>query len=373
MEMNIYLQNLGLSGIRRFSAMAAEVGGCVMLTLGEPDFDTPKPIVEAAKNALDQGFTHYSLNKGSQALREAISAFEAEHRGLTYNPEEIIMTIGGSEAVYVAMRGVLNPGDEVIIPVPAYSVYETVAAICGAVPVKVNTADDGFRLTAEALERAITPKTKLLILNTPNNPTGIVYTLRELEAIRDVAKKYGFFVLSDDVYWGLDHCPTFSQFTELKDQILSVQSFSKPYAMTGWRVGYLMVSEKIAQKMTGLHAHVLSCVPTMLQQACLTALQVDPTPMAAIYKQRRDLVCGRLEKMGIPFFLPQGAFYVFPSIRHLGMSSEEFCTRLIKEAKVATVPGSVFGAEGFFRISYCCSVQELETGMDRLEAFLKSL
>ncbi len=373
MELSHNLSDLRLSGIRRYTALAAEVGDCVMLTLGEPEFDTPKPIVEAAKTALDSGFTHYTENRGNAALRRAIAAFEAEKRGLTYDENEVIVTAGATEAIFIAMMGVLNPGDEVIIPVPAFSLYSTIAKLLGAVPVEVDTAPNGFQLTADALSEAITSRTKLLILNSPNNPTGVIYTEENLRRIGELVKGQAIFVLSDDVYWGLSPCFTFSQLTALKEQILSVQSFSKPYAMTGWRMGYLMVHETLANKLTALHGHCITCTPSMLQQACLTALATDPGAMAECYRTRRDYLCGRLQAMGLPHIRPQGAFYIFPDIRHLGMSSDTFCTRLIREGRVATVPGSVFGREGFFRMSYCCAMDTLKTGLDRLESFLHTL
>lgn len=231
----------------------------------------------------------------------------------------------------------------------------------------------GFQLTADALAQAITPRTKLLVLNSPNNPTGVIYTEENLRRIGSTIQGKDIIVLSDDVYWGLSPCFTFSQLTGLRPQILSVQSFSKPYAMTGWRTGYLMAPLEVAQKLTALHGHCVSCVPAMLQQACLTALTVDPMPMAQCYTQRRDYLCARLEQMGLPHIRPQGAFYVFPDIRHLNMTSDTFCTRLIREGRVATVPGSVFGAEGFFRMSYCCAMDALKTGLDRLESFIHTL
>ncbi len=370
MELNQRLAELRLSGIRRFNALAKTVEGCVMFTLGEPEFDTPRPIVDACIRAMEEGCTHYTENRGSLELRRAVAAFEQKYRGLTYTEDEIIITAGATEAIYLAMTGVLNPGDEVIIPAPAFSLYDTVARLCGAVPVSVDTAPAGFQLTGELLEQAVTPKSKLLILNSPNNPTGVVYTQKNLEDIAALAEKYDLFVLSDDVYWGLGPCATFSQFDNLKGRILSVQSFSKPYAMTGWRLGYLMAEQKLTEKLTALHGHILTCAPSMVQQAGIAALAYDPSPMAKAYEERRLYVCSRLDAMSLPYSRPEGAFYVFPSIAHLGMTSEEFCTRLIKEGGVATVPGSVFGAEGYFRMSYCCSMDELQKGLDRLEAFL---
>lgn len=367
---NRNLDGLRLGGIRRYTTLAKEAGGCVMLTLGEPEFDTPLPIREAAKTALDQGCTHYTENRGTASLRQAIAEFEHLRRGLTYSSEEVIVTLGATEAIYIAMTGVLNPGDQVVIPTPAFGLYDTVARLCGAEPVAVDTAPTNFQLTAEALERALTSRTRLLVLNSPNNPTGIIYSRAHLEAIRNLIRDRELFVLCDDVYWGLSPCFTFTQFTDLKDRILAVQSFSKPYAMTGWRMGYLMAQEDAAKRLNVIHGHAVTCAPSMLQAACLAALECDPTPMAQAYKERRAYVCGRLDEMGLPYAAPEGAFYVFPSISHLAVGSEEFCTRLILEGKVATVPGTVFGREGFFRMSYCCSQVELTEGLDRLERFL---
>lgn len=370
-ELNHNLDGLRLGGIRRYTALANQVGGCVMLTLGEPEFDTPLPIREAAKASLDGGCTHYTENRGSASLRKDIAEFEQRSRGLSYTADEVLVTLGATEAIYVAMTGVLNPGDEVIIPTPAFSLYGTVAQLCGAVPVPVDTAPRNFQLTAEALQRALTPRTKLLILNSPNNPTGVIYSRENLEAIRELVRNRDLFILCDDVYWGLSPCFTFTGFTDLKDRILAVQSFSKPYAMTGWRMGYLMAEKTVLERLNVFHAHTVTCAPSMLQAACLAALKWDPSPMAQSYRQRRDYVCGRLDDMKLPYATPEGAFYVFPQISHLAPSAEDFCTRLITEGKVATVPGTVFGNEGYFRMSYCCSMEQLKEGLDRLERFLR--
>lgn len=371
MELNYNLDTLRLSGIRQYTAFANQVGGCAMLTLGEPEFPTPQPIIDACKTALDAGYTHYTENRGDADLRQAISDFEHTRRGLSYSPDEIIITAGATEAIYIAMVGILNPGDEVVIPSPAFGLYSTIAKVCGAVPVSVDTAPDGFQLTADAVSKVLTHRTKLLIINSPNNPTGVIYSKENLDAIASLVKTKGVFVLSDDVYWGLSPCATFSQQISLKKQILSVQSFSKPYAMTGWRVGYLMADRTLTDKLTALHGHCITCVPAMLQRACLTAFSCDTTPMAQSYAARRQYALSRLAQMALPCIAPEGAFYVFPSIEKLPMSSAEFCIRLIEEARVATVPGSIFGTEGYFRISYCCSMDALEQGLDRLEAFIK--
>ena len=248
MELNQHLDGLALGGIRRFTALAQERGDCILLTLGEPEFDTPAPIRRACREALDRGLTHYTENRGSLPLRRAISQFERRTRNLDYEPEEILITLGATEAIYTALTGVLNPGDEVIIPTPAFSLYDTVARMAGAVPIAVDTAPTGFQLTAAALEAALSPRTKVLVLNSPNNPTGVIYTPENLQAIDRVLGDRPLFVLCDDVYWGLSPCLTFPQVSRRRDRILAVQSFSKPYAMTGWRAGYLMAPQPVLDR-----------------------------------------------------------------------------------------------------------------------------
>lgn len=371
--MNRNLQDLRLSGIRRFTALAQARGDCVLLTLGEPEFDTPAPIRNACKAALDQGLTHYTENQGDLRLREAVAAFERDRRGLRYTADQILITAGATEAVYTALTGILNPGDQVVIPVPAFGLYETVTRLAGAVPVPVDTAPYGFQLPRETLEAALSPRTKVLVLNSPHNPTGAVYTPETLVGIYEAVKGRPIFILCDDVYWGLSPCPGFAQYQDLQDRLLAVQSFSKPYAMTGWRVGYLMAEGALMQKLTALHGHVLTCAPAMLQAACLAALDCDTGDMAQAYGVRRAYLSARLEEMGLPFVPPAGAFYAFPCIAGYGLDSETFCTRMIQEAGVAAVPGACFGAEGYIRLSCCCGMEELARGLDRMQAFLKSL
>lgn len=373
-RMNNNLLSLAPSGIRRFTAMAKAVPDCAMLTIGEPDFDTPQPIKDACKQALDANKTHYPMNSGDPELRLAISQFEAQQNGLTYGPEEIIVTHGATEAIFTAMQGVLNPGDEVIIPQPAFSLYESIARLSGAVPVYLDTCQSEFQITEQALAGAITPRTKLLILNSPNNPTGCVYSEQTLQMIcRAIAGK-PIFVLCDDVYNRLvyEPCPMLAKMTQLKPQLLVVQSYSKPYAMTGWRMGYLMADRPIVEKLKLLHAAAVVSVASYAQDACIRALQCDISPMVETYRARRDYICERLQQMGLPAVRPAGAFYVFPSIAAYGMDSVTFCTHMIQEGHVAGVPGSCFGADGFIRLSYCYSMEEIETGMDRLERFLQS-
>ena len=371
---NENLLKLKRSGIRLYTNLARTVDDCVMLTIGEPDFDTPQAIKDAAAAAIAANQTHYAPNQGTDALRKAIAAYE-NRRGLRCNENEVLVTVGACEALYTALFGILNPGEEVIVPTPAFPLYETIATTAGAKVVELDLKKTNFQITKEALEAVITPKTKAIVLNSPNNPSGAVFDEESLAAVKAAVLGKPIYVICDNVYQQLsmEKLPDLSLDEELKDQILLCQSFSKPYAMTGWRVGYLIGSEEVISRLLLLHAGMVTAIPTFLQTACITALETDTTPMAEVYAKRRDYVCSRLKDMGLTFPEPKGAFYVFPDITKFGMESGEFCTRLIKEAKVATVPGSCFGAEGHIRISYCCSDENLKKGMDRLEQFLLKL
>ena len=371
---NENLLKLKRSGIRLYTNLARTVDDCVMLTIGEPDFDTPQAIKDAAAAAIAANQPHYAPNQGTEALRKAIAAYE-NRRGLNCNESEVLITVGACEALYTALFGILNPGEEVIVPTPAFPLYETIATTAGAKVVELDLKKTNFQITKEALESVITPKTKAIVLNSPNNPSGAVYSEESLAAVKAAVLGKPIYVICDNVYQQLsmEKLPDLSLDEELKDQILLCQSFSKPYAMTGWRVGYLIGNEEVISRLLLLHAGMVTAIPTFLQTACITALETDTTPMAEVYAKRRDYVCSRLKDMGLTFPEPKGAFYVFPDITKFGMDSGEFCTRLIKEAKVATVPGSCFGAEGHIRISYCCSDENLKKGMDRLEQFLLKL
>ena len=371
---NENLLKLKRSGIRLYTNLARTVDDCVMLTIGEPDFDTPQAIKDAAAAAIAANQTHYAPNQGTDALRKAIAAYE-NRWGLRCNENEVLVTVGACEALYTALFGILNPGEEVIVPTPAFPLYETIATTAGAKVVELDLKKTNFQITKEALEAVITPKTKAIVLNSPNNPSGAVFDEESLAAVKAAVLGKPIYVICDNVYQQLsmEKLPDLSLDEELKDQILLCQSFSKPYAMTGWRVGYLIGSEEVISRLLLLHAGMVTAIPTFLQTACITALETDTTPMAEVYAKRRDYVCSRLKDMGLTFPEPKGAFYVFPDITKFGMDSGEFCTRLIKEAKVATVPGSCFGAEGHIRISYCCSDENLKKGMDRLEQFLLKL
>ena len=372
--LNQNLYGLKRSGIRLYTNLAKTVDGCVMLTLGEPDFDTPEEIKAAALTSLFQNRTHYAPNQGIELLRQEVAAFET-FRGFECTAEQVLITVGATGALFTALLGILNPGEEVVIPTPAFPLYATIVTVAGGKPVLLDTKPDGFQLTKEALAKVITDKTKAIVLNSPNNPTGAVYSEESLAAVKNAVLGKDIFVICDNVYQGLstEKVPDLSLDRELKSQILLCQSFSKPWAMTGWRVGYLAGEKDVMEKLLLLHAAEVAAVPTFLQDACVAALTTSTKEMAQVYERRRAFVCGRLRQMGLTFPEPKGAFYVFADISHLGMTDEEFCTRLIKEAAVATVPGSCFDCPGNIRISCCCSEEDLQKGMDRLEGFLNKI
>ena len=372
--LNSNLDSLQRSGIRRFTNLAKTVPDCVLLTIGEPDFDTPEPIKAAAVAALAANQTHYAPNQGIEPLRKAIAAYETA-RGMACDAEQVLVTVGATGALYTALTGILNPGEEVIIPTPAFSLYETIAIAAGAKPVVLDMAKDGFQITQEALNACLTDKTKAIVLNSPNNPTGAVLSEESLAVVKRAVTGKNIFVICDNVYNQLayDAVPDLSLDEDLREQVLLCQSFSKPYAMTGWRVGYLIGPQTVMDRILLLHAAEVAAVPTFIQAACVQALKTDISPMAKEYRSRRDYVMTRLGQMGLRFPEPRGAFYIFVDISQFNMPSEKFCERLIREAKVAAVPGSCFGAEGFVRLSYCCSMDRLTLGMERLEMFLKRL
>ena len=372
--LNSNLSTLKRSGIRVYTNMAREIPDCAMLTIGEPDLDTPQPIKEAAWAALQQGRTHYAPNQGIPALRQAVADYETA-RGNATTPEQVLITVGSSQALFTALVGILNPGEEVIVPVPAFSLYETIVTIAGGKMVPLDVSKTGFQITEKALTPLVNEKTKAIILNSPSNPTGVVLNAESLASVKRAVLGKPIFVISDNVYNLLSYgpCPDLSLDSQLKEQLILCQSFSKPYAMTGWRLGYLVCPEYVMERLLLLSAGTIAAVPTFLQEAGLTALKQDVGPMREIYRRRRDYVTQRLKKMGLSFPEPQGAFYVFVDIRKFGMTSDEFCTRLIREGKLAAVPGSCFGVEGYLRLSYCYSDEELKKGLDRLEAFIEKL
>ena len=373
--LNQNLSALQRSQIRVYTNLARATPGCAMLTIGEPDFDTPDPIKAAAAAALAAGQTHYAPNQGTPALRQAVADYETR-RGNPTGAENVLITVGACQALFTALLGILNPGEEIIVPTPGFGLYETIATIAGAKTVHLDVTKTGFQIDADALNAAITPRTKAIILNSPCNPTGVVFDERSLAAVKQAVLGKPIFVICDNVYNALcytDFCPDLSLDPELKEQMILCQSFSKPYAMTGWRVGYLVCPEYVMDRLLLLSAAQITAVPTFLQEAAVTALATDPAPMRKAYRARREYVCARLRDMGLSFPEPEGAFYVFPNIEKYGLPSEEFCKRMITQGKVAAVPGSCFGAEGYIRLSYCYSDEELKTGLDRMGAFIQTL
>ena len=372
--LNSNLTPLKRSAIRIYTNLARQTPDCAMLTIGEPDFDTPEPIKQSAWAALQQGQTHYAPNQGTKELREAIAAYETR-RGNSTVPQQVLVTVGSSQALFTALLGILNPGEEVIVPVPAFSLYETIITIAGGKMVPLDISRTDFQINAAALNRLISPKTKAILINSPNNPTGVILNTQSLAAVKQAVTGKPIFIVSDNVYSELSYapCPDLSLDAELKAQTLLCQSFSKPYAMTGWRLGYLVCPEYAMERLLLLSAGIIASVPTFIQSAGVAALKEDTAPMREVYRRRRDYVAARLERMGLDFPWPEGAFYIFPDIRRFGMCSDEFCLRLIQQGKLAAVPGSCFGVENYIRLSYCYEDAELKKGMDRLEAFLSTI
>ena len=372
--LNSNLTGLKRSQIRLFTNLARETPGCAMLTIGEPDFDTPENIRQAAISSIAAGRTHYAPNQGTPELRAAVAAFETK-RGNPTKPEQVLITIGACHALFTALLGILNPGEEIIVPTPGFVLYESIATIAGAKAVPLDISKTGFQIDEDALRAAITDKTKAIIINSPCNPTGTVFNEKSLENVKKAVLNKPIFVICDGVYNQLVYtgCPDISLDKELKDQLILCQSFSKPYAMTGWRVGYLTCPDYVMDRLLLLSAAEITAVPTFLQDAAVTALATDPAPMVEVYRRRREYVCSRLDEMGLRYPVPEGAFYVFPNISKFGLTSEEFCIRMIKEGGVAAVPGSCFGAEGYIRLSYCYSDEQLKNGLDRMAAFIQRL
>ena len=373
--LNQNLTNLKRSQIRLYTNLARQTPGCAMLTIGEPDMDTPDAIKAAAIAALQNNETHYSTNQGSPALRKAVAEFETA-RGNATSEENVLITIGASQALFTALLGILNPGEEVIVPTPGFVLYETIATIAGAKVVPLDVSKTGFQIDKAALNAAITPRTKAIIINSPCNPTGVVFSGESLGYVKEAVLGKPIFVICDNVYnqltYGKD-CPDLSLDPDLKEQLILCQSFSKPYAMTGWRIGYLICPGYAMDRFLLLSAGTIASVPTFLQTAAVTALKADVSQMVQVYRRRRDYVCQRLTAMGLTYPEPEGAFYVFPDISRFGLSSDEFCLRMIREGKLAAVPGCCFGTEGHIRLSYCYSDEDLKTGLDRLEAFIATL
>ena len=371
------------SGIRKFFDIASEIKGCISLGVGEPDFDTPWHIREEGIYSLERGRTHYTSNAGLKDLRVEISNYLKRKNNLDYSyNDEILVTVGGSEAIDVALRAMIEDGDEVIITTPCYVSYEPCAIMAGAnvktIPLK---NENEFRLTKEELEKAITPKSKILLMNFPNNPTGAIMERKDLEEIAKVVIEHDLIVISDEIYSELTYTGNHISIAEIdgmKERTILINGFSKSFAMTGWRLGFACGPKEIIKQMIKIHQFCIMCAPIASQYAAVEALKngdSDVLEMRESYDERRRFLLHRLKEMGLPCFTPKGAFYVFPDISKYGMSSEDFALRLLNEQKVVVVPGSAFGdsGEGFIRISYAYSIDDLKKALARVEAFIKTL
>ncbi|GAA6490977.1 MAG TPA: aminotransferase class I/II-fold pyridoxal phosphate-dependent enzyme [Candidatus Bariatricus faecipullorum] len=370
------------SGIRKFFDIVNEMKDAISLGVGEPDFDTPWRIREEGIYSLERGRTFYTSNAGLKDLKEEIVKYLERKIHVSYDPADVLVTVGGSEAIDMAFRAMLDEGDEVLVPQPSYVSYVPCAKLADGVPVVIQLKEENeFKLTAEELEAAITPRSKILVMPFPNNPTGSVMTEEDLRPLVDVIIRHDLFVVSDEIYSELtyqgDHV-SIASFPGMKERTVVINGFSKGFAMTGWRLGYACGPREILEQMTKIHQYAIMCAPTNSQYAAVEALrncENEVQEMREAYDQRRRFLLHEFQRMGLQCFEPFGAFYMFPSIKEFGMTSEEFATRFLEEEKVAVVPGSAFGdsGEGFIRISYAYSLEDLKVAMGRLESFLNSL
>lgn len=371
------------SGIRKFFDLAATVEGVISLGVGEPDFQTPWSIRQEAINQLERGKTKYTANSGLSELKSAVSRYTLKKIGVEYDPDsEVIITVGGSEGIDMCIRALVNPGDEILTVEPCFVCYSPLITLMGGVAVPIETnASNGFKLSADMLRSKITDKTKLLILPFPNNPTGGIMERSDYEAIAEVLKDTDIIVLTDEIYSELTysgrHC-SFASISGMRERTVVVDGFSKAFSMTGWRMGYILGPAPLISQMLKIHQYAIMCSPTISQYAALEALnscEKDVEKMKQEYDMRRKWLVKALNDIGLDCFEPLGAFYVFPSIKSTGLSSEEFCDRLVNEYKVAVVPGNAFGAcgEGYIRISYAYSLKHLMDAVDRIKAFLEKL
>lgn len=371
------------SGIRKFFDLVSSMPDAISLGVGEPDFDTPWRIREEGIYSLERGRTFYTSNAGLKELKEEIGKYLQRKINVSYNPNsEIIVTVGGSEGIDIALRAMLDPGDEVLIPQPCYVSYLPCTVLADGVPVTIPLKEENeFRLTAEELESAITPKTKILVLPFPNNPTGAIMTKEDLEPIAELVKKYDLYVLSDEIYSELTYKTehvSIASLPGMRERTLVINGFSKGFAMTGWRLGYICGPEIITEQMLKIHQFAIMCAPTNSQYAAIEGLrncEDEVSQMRTSYNQRRRYLLSEFKKIGLKCFEPFGAFYVFPCIKEFGMTSEEFAERFLEEEKVAVVPGTAFGecGEGFVRISYAYSLEDLKEAVGRFERFIEKL
>lgn len=380
---NAVVEALKPSGIRKYFDLANAMKGVISLGVGEPDFDTPWHISAKAVESFEDGHTHYTANRGLIALRRRIADYYRSRYGIGYDPEsQILVTVGGSEAVDLCCRTLINPGDEVIVLDPNYVAYEPAIVMAGGVPVRIElTQGHDFKLLPEDLEAAISERTKAIILNFPSNPTGGVMSRDDYARIVPIIRDSGIYVISDEIYSELvfdgEFCSP-ANFGEIRDQVLVINGFSKAFAMTGWRLGYLLSSPELSAQLTKVHQFVIMSAPTAAQYAAIEALEhgvPDIVAMRRQYEARRNLICARLNRMGLTTNVPKGTFYVFANITSSGLSSDEFCVRLLEEQRVAVVPGTAFGdsGEGFVRISYATGMEQIKEACSRIETFLASL
>ncbi len=371
------------SGIRKFFDIVTEMKDAISLGVGEPDFDTPWHIRDEGIYSLEKGRTFYTSNSGLKELKEEICHYTRRKQGVTYDPNhEVLVTVGGSEAIDIGLRAMINPGEEVLIPQPSYVSYEPCAVLAGGVPVIIELKEENeFRLTAQELEDAITDKTKVLILPFPNNPTGAIMERKDLEAIAEVIRRHDIFVISDEIYAELTYKEKHVSIVEIEgmqERTILINGFSKAFAMTGWRLGYACGPREIVEQLTKIHQYAIMCAPTTSQYAAVEALRNgddDVKEMRMAYNQRRRYLMNAFQEMGLECFEPFGAFYVFPCIKEFGMTSDEFAGRFLAEEKVAVVPGTAFGdcGEGYLRISYAYSLDNLKVAIGKLAAFVERL
>ena len=382
--LNKNLVNTRPSGIRKFFSIAEELDNVISLGVGEPDFLTPWHIRNTAIDYLDKGATRYTANAGLASLRAEICNFYARKYNVEYNPKtEALVTVGGSEGIDMAIRSVISPGDDVLLVEPCFVCYRPIVEICGGNVITINTkAEDNFKLTAEEIEEAVTPKTKLIIILYPNNPTGAVMRKDDLNKISEVIKKHDLLVLTDEIYsaltYGNETHTSIASLPEMKERTIVINGFSKTYSMTGWRLGYALAPAEIIEQMTKLHQFAIMSAPTNSQHAAIEALKngdSDIEKMREEYDLRRRYTVSRFNEMGLSCFEPEGAFYAFPSIKSTGLSSDDFCEKLIMDKRVAVIPGNAFGecGEGHIRVSYCYSIDNIRKAADRIEEFLSSL
>ncbi|WP_374722506.1 aminotransferase [Peribacillus tepidiphilus] len=377
------VQDLKPSGIRRFFDLAANMEGVVSLGVGEPDFVTSWAVREAAISSLEEGHTSYTANAGLIELRKEIAKYVTRSFGVSYNPQnEIIVTVGASQAIDISLRAILNPGDEVLVVEPSFVSYVPLVTLAGGLPVTIQTKkENDFKLTPTELEAAITPNTKALLICSPNNPTGTQLNRKELEQLAEVVKKHDLLVLSDEIYAELAYDEEFTSFAaiqEMRERTILINGFSKGFAMTGWRLGFLCAPREFSEAMLKIHQYTMMCASTMAQHAAIEALKNgmdDVEEMRRSYRARRNYIVKSFNEIGLDCHIPGGAFYAFPSIKSTGLTSEEFAERLLMEEKVAVVPGNVFGesGEGHIRCSYASSIEQLQEAIKRITRFLENL